>query len=150
MKNSRSKGFWLAKHKHTNIPTMMEPFSPPARGRGWTRLSSKGFSRINLVKEKIIYFYCLSVNYNNRSPAFGNDSQNGIHCCRRAAKICELTNNIVMNNNIARLNFYWTITRLFSYSYARHKINERKNGPALRAISMAMQIRRYPAERIAQ
>jgi hypothetical protein len=30
MKNSRSEGFWLAKHKHTNIPTMMEPFSPPA------------------------------------------------------------------------------------------------------------------------
>jgi len=29
-KNSRSQGFWLAKHKDTNIPTMMEPFSPPA------------------------------------------------------------------------------------------------------------------------
>jgi glucose-6-phosphate dehydrogenase assembly protein OpcA len=25
-----SEGFWLAKHKHTNIPTMMEPFPPPA------------------------------------------------------------------------------------------------------------------------
>ena len=29
-KNSRSEGFWLAKHKDTNIPTMMEPFSSPA------------------------------------------------------------------------------------------------------------------------
>ena len=29
-KNSRSEGFWLAKHKDTNISTMMEPFSPPA------------------------------------------------------------------------------------------------------------------------
>ena len=28
--NSHSKGFWLAKHKHTNIPTMMELFPPPA------------------------------------------------------------------------------------------------------------------------
>jgi hypothetical protein len=25
-KNSRLEGFWLAKHKNTNIPTMMEPF----------------------------------------------------------------------------------------------------------------------------
>jgi len=30
MENSRSEDFWLAKHKDTNIPTMMEPFSPPA------------------------------------------------------------------------------------------------------------------------
>jgi hypothetical protein len=37
------------------------------------------------VNEKLIYFYCLSVNYNNRLPAVGNDSQNGIHCCPRAA-----------------------------------------------------------------
>jgi hypothetical protein len=29
-KNSCSEGFWLARHKATNIPTMMEPFSPPA------------------------------------------------------------------------------------------------------------------------
>jgi hypothetical protein len=57
------------------------------------------------VNIKLIYFDCLSVNYNNRSPAIGNDSQNSIHCCRRAAKIYELTNNIVMNNNIARLYF---------------------------------------------
>jgi hypothetical protein len=31
MKNSHSEGFWLAKHKHTNIPTMMELF-PPSSG----------------------------------------------------------------------------------------------------------------------
>jgi hypothetical protein len=29
-KNSRSEGFLLTKHKHTNIPTMMERFPPPA------------------------------------------------------------------------------------------------------------------------
>jgi hypothetical protein len=29
-KNSPSKGFWLAKHKHTCIHTIMEPFPPPA------------------------------------------------------------------------------------------------------------------------
>ena len=28
MKNSRLEGFLLAKHKHTNIPTMMEQFAP--------------------------------------------------------------------------------------------------------------------------
>ncbi len=28
-KNSCSEGLLLAKHKHTNIPTMMEPFAPP-------------------------------------------------------------------------------------------------------------------------
>ena len=26
--------------------------------------------------------------YNNRSPVVGNDSQNGIHFCRRVAIIC--------------------------------------------------------------
>jgi hypothetical protein len=31
-KNSRSEGFLLVKHKHTNIPTMMEPFAPQRRG----------------------------------------------------------------------------------------------------------------------
>jgi len=76
-KNSRSEGFWLAKHKDKNIQTMMVPFSlqrhhgfdgrayttpGSLRGRGWTRPSSKGFSRINKLKEKIIYFYSLSVN----------------------------------------------------------------------------------------
>ena len=55
-KNSCSEGFLLTKHKHTNIPTMMEPF-PLQRhgfdgrayptpgslfGRGWTRPPSKG------------------------------------------------------------------------------------------------------------
>jgi hypothetical protein len=36
-KNSRSEGFLLAKHKHTNIPTMMEPFSPPGAWYLWIR-----------------------------------------------------------------------------------------------------------------
>ena len=39
---------------------------------------------------------------------------------------------------------------LFGYGYARHKIVIRKHAPALCAISMAMRIRRYGAERIAQ
>jgi len=59
--------------------------------RGWTRPLSKGFCIINKLKEKIIYFYSLSVNYNNRSPAVSNDSQKGIHCCRQVTIIYELT-----------------------------------------------------------
>jgi hypothetical protein len=39
---------------------------------------------------------------------------------------------------------------LFSYGYAWHKINNRKNAADLLAILMAMRIRRYSAERIAQ
>ena len=39
---------------------------------------------------------------------------------------------------------------LFSNGYARYKINDRKNGPALQAISMAMRIRWYGAKCIAQ
>ena len=64
------------------------------RGRGWTRLSSKGLIYNYKVNEKLMYFYSLSVNYNNSSPAIGNDSQNSINCCRRANIIYELTNNI--------------------------------------------------------
>ena len=37
-KNSRSKGFWLAEHKNTTIPTMMEPFPPPAAWFLWTNI----------------------------------------------------------------------------------------------------------------
>ena len=37
-KNSRSDGFLLAKHKDTNIPTTMEPFSPPAAWFWWTSI----------------------------------------------------------------------------------------------------------------
>jgi hypothetical protein len=163
-KNSRLEGFWLAKHKNTNIPTMMEPFSPPVAWfygrtyntpgrlftRGWTRPPSKSFIRINKKKEKIIYFCSISVNYNNRSPAVGNDSQNGINCHRRAAIIYELTNNILKNNSVAQLYFIMTRIMLFSYGYARQIINNRKNAAALLYISMAMRIRRYGAKRIAQ
>ena len=39
---------------------------------------------------------------------------------------------------------------LFSYGYARQIINNRKNAADLLAISMAMRIRWYVAERIAQ
>ena len=72
------------------------------------RPPSKSFIRINKIKEKIIYFCSLSVNYNNRSPAAGNDSQNGINCRRRAAIIYELTNNILKNNSVAQLYFIMT------------------------------------------
>jgi len=36
MKNSLSEDFLLAKHKDTNIPTMMEPFSSPGAWFRWT------------------------------------------------------------------------------------------------------------------
>jgi len=39
---------------------------------------------------------------------------------------------------------------LFTYGYARQIINNRKHAAALLAISMAMRIRRYGAECIAQ
>ena len=139
-KNSCSEGFWLAKHKNTNIPTIVVPFSPPAAwflllnipnpeslfARGWTRLPSKGFIRINKIKDKIIYFYSLSVNYNKRSPAAGNDSQHGINCRRRAAIIYKLTNNILTNNTVSRLYFIMTRIMLLSHGYAQQIINNRK------------------------
>ena len=52
-----------------------------------------------------MYVYCLSVNYNNRSPAVGNDSENGIHCRHQATIKYELNQYIVTNNIIAPLNF---------------------------------------------
>jgi hypothetical protein len=64
------------------------------------------FSRINKIKDNIIYFYSLYVNYNNRSPAVDNDSLNSINCRRQATIIYKLTNNILKNNIIARLYFY--------------------------------------------
>jgi hypothetical protein len=73
-----------------------------------------------------MYFFSLCVNYNNRSPAVGNDSQNGINCRRRVAIIYELTNNILTNNTIAQLYFIMTIIMLFSYGYARQIIINRK------------------------
>ena len=97
-----------------------------------------------------MYFYCLSVNYNNRSPGIGNDSQNGIHCHRRATIIYKLANNTILNNSVACCQLIMTVIVLFSYGYVRHKIDDRKNGPASRAILMAMRIRQYGAERIAQ
>ena len=39
---------------------------------------------------------------------------------------------------------------LFSYSYARQKINNRKNSADSLAIAMTMRIRQYGAKRIAQ
>jgi len=65
----------------------------------------KRFIRINKIKEKIIYFFSLCANYNNHSPVIGNDSQNGMHCRRRATIIYELTKDIVANNIISRLYF---------------------------------------------
>jgi len=49
------KSVLLAKHKDTNIPTMIK------------------------VNEKLIYFHSLSNYFNNRSPTIGNDSQHGMH-----------------------------------------------------------------------
>jgi len=79
---------------------------------GLSRPPLKGFRRINKIKENInkikdniIDFYCLSVNYNNRSPAVGNNSQNRIHCCQQVDIIYKLTKNIVKNNSIDWLYF---------------------------------------------
>jgi hypothetical protein len=66
------------------------------------RPPSKGFSIINKIKEKIIYFYSLSDNYNNRSPAVDSSSHNGIHRPQRDAIIYKLTKYIVTNNSVAR------------------------------------------------
>ena len=116
MKNSRSEGFLLAKHlKHTAhkhhhhdgavFPSSGRAYPTPGHlcGRGWARSSSNGLVLNYKLKEKKNYFYCLSVsvNYNNCSPAVGNDSQNGIHCRWRATIIYELTKNIIMNNSVA-------------------------------------------------
>ena len=87
--------------------------------RGWTRLPLKGFSRTNKKGENNLFLLPLcNVNYNNRSPAAGNDSRNGINCSRWAAIIYELTNNILTNNSVARFYFIMTRIMLFSYSYA--------------------------------
>ena len=77
-------------------------------------------------KEKQIYFYPLSVNYKNPSPAVSNDSQNSLNCRRRAAIIYELTNNILKNNSVARHYFIMTRIMLFSYGNARQIFNNRK------------------------
>jgi hypothetical protein len=76
---------------------MMEPFAPPAAWFCWPsvphpraslwkglgKVTFKWFS-IKIINKKLNYFYCLSVNYNNRSSAVNNGSQNGIHFHRRA------------------------------------------------------------------
>jgi hypothetical protein len=104
---------------------LMDERTPPLGA--YVEVVGRGRRRRVLVEsEKIIYFYCLSVNNNNRSPAVGNDSQNGINCCWRAAIIYKLTNNILTNNTISRLYFIMTRTMLFSYGYAQQIINNRK------------------------
>ncbi len=97
-KYSRSEGFWLAKHKHTNIPTMMEPFPPPVAWFWWMKIPQfweplrkglvetiiEGFCQNQYSKRENNYLYCFSINYNNLLLTVNNDSQNGIHCCQRA------------------------------------------------------------------
>ena len=87
---------------------LMEEHTPPpgayAEGVGRGR-RQRVFIRINEIKEKIIDFFSLCVNYNNRSPIVGNDNLNGINCRRRATKIYELTKDIVTNNIVLQLYF---------------------------------------------
>ena len=118
-KNSRSEAFDKLNTQLTKIHTMMSCFPLQQHGfdrlthrtlgsfcrRGWVRPPSEDFSRINKLKEKLIYFSCLSVNDNNCLPAVGNDSQNSINCCWRAAIICKLNNYIVRNTTIAWIYF---------------------------------------------
>ena len=94
---------------------LMDEHPPPpgASSEGFGQATIEGFNINYKVNEKSICFYCLSVNYNNRSSTVGNDSQNIIHCCWGADIIYELLvrilcrppNYILTNNNIARLNF---------------------------------------------
>ena len=51
MKNSRLEGFWLAKRKHTNIPTMMEPFPPPAPWFCWMANNGQKSLKSPITKE---------------------------------------------------------------------------------------------------
>jgi hypothetical protein len=99
-----------------SVPHSREPLQ-----KGLDEAAIEGFNINYKVKEKLIYFYCLSVNYNNCSPTVGNDSQNGIHCCRRAAIIYELTNNTIMNNRVACCRLIMTIIMLFCYDYSNEK-----------------------------
>jgi hypothetical protein len=86
----------------------------------WKRPPSKGFIRINKIKEKIIYFFSLCVNYSNRSIAVGYDNQNGINCHWRATILLlyELSKDIVTNNIAPQLYFELTLTWSFHYIYA--------------------------------
>ena len=116
-KNSRLEGFLLAKHKHTNIPTMMEPFPPPAPWFWWMNISHhreplckgldetavEGFYQNQYNKGEYNLLLLPCVDYNNCLPAIGNDSQNSIHCRRRATIIYKLTKDIVMNNSCSAL-----------------------------------------------
>ena len=54
-----------------------------------------------------MYFFSLCVNYNSRSPAVGNDSQNGINCRQRqrATIIYALTKDIVTNSIVLSFIF---------------------------------------------
>jgi hypothetical protein len=132
---------------------LMDEHTPPpgayAEGVGRGRRQRILVESIKQRRKKK-YFYSLSVNYTNRSPAVGNDSQNSINCRRRAAIIYVLTINILTNNSVARLYFIMPRIMLFSYSYARQKINNRKKSADSLAISMTMRIRQYGAKRIAQ
>jgi hypothetical protein len=82
-------------------------------------------------------------------PAAGNDSQNGIHCHRRATITYKLTKDIVTNNIVAQLYFQLTLTWLFKYIYDIQLMAEKK-APTSLAISMVMRIRWYGAKHIAQ
>ena len=142
----------------------MEPFSPPAAWFWWKSVhhprestwkgldeaADKGLSRINKLKEKIIYFYSLSVDYNNSSPTVSNDSQNCIHCCQQVAIIYYLTKYIVIINSLAWINFNWPYHGSLATVMQDIKLMTEKNEPASRAISMAMRIKRYGAECIPQ
>jgi hypothetical protein len=63
--------------------------------------SQRVLAGINKIQEKIIYFSCLSVNYNynNRSPAVYNDSQTVFIAVGGTSLY------IVKNNVVARLYF---------------------------------------------
>ena len=107
---------------------MVKPLPPPAAWIWWTHAAwgvdglahvcsmaaVEGFEQNQEITGENTNLSCLSKNYNNRSPAVNNGSQNGIHCRQRATIIYELTNNMIMNTLVTRLYFKLTIIMLFA------------------------------------
>ncbi len=61
-----------------------------------------------------------------------------------------IAHNTLINKLVTRLYFILTITWYLAYVVCTHRIDNKKVGPALRAILMAMTMRRCGAERIDQ
>jgi hypothetical protein len=81
-----------------NIPHYREPHC-----KGLDEAAVEGFYQNQYNKGEYNLLLLPCVNYNNRLPAIGNDSQNSIHCRRRATIKYNLTKDIVTNNSCSAL-----------------------------------------------